>query len=303
MTKHLYTIILAAGEGTRVRNLTKNADGLCVPKQYSVVDGHRTMLQSTLGRATRLVPDERVVVVVAEDHRRWWREDLDGLPPENIVVQPLNRGTAIGLLLPFLKVLQRDPQARVLVLPSDHHVADEETLQRAISDALEAVDSDGSGIVLLGALPQEPDTEYGWIVPRGTLDSVRGVVTFIEKPDIETARTLLERGALLNTLILVAAGRSLLHLYTTHLPLVLGELLTWRDNAMVPDRELAQLYTSLPSHDLSRDVLTRSCDELSVLPTSNCGWSDLGTPARLRLFQTEQASAFATMRGESLASS
>jgi mannose-1-phosphate guanylyltransferase len=302
MTKHLYTIILAAGEGTRVRNLTKNADGLCVPKQYSVVDGHRTMLQSTLGRATRLVPDERVVVVVAEDHRRWWREDLGALPPENIVVQPLNRGTAIGLLLPFLKVLQRDPEARVLVLPSDHHVADEETLQRAISDALEAVDSDGSGIVLLGALPQEPDTEYGWIEPHGTLDSIRGVAAFVEKPDKQVARTLLDRGAVLNTLILVADGRSLLHLYTRHLPGVLGELLTWRDNAIVPDRELTQLYRSLPSHDLSRDILARSCDQLSVLPIADCGWSDLGTPARLRLFQSERASAYRPMRDDSLTS-
>ena len=303
MTKHLYTIILAAGEGTRVRSLTKNAAGVCVPKQFSVVDGHRTMLHSTLNRATRLVPNDRVVVVVAEEHRRFWREDLAVLPPENIVVQPLNRGTAIGLLLPFLKVLQRDPGARVLVLPSDHHVDDEETLQRAIFEALETVNLDASGVVLLGALAQEPDTEYGWIVPRGTLDSVRGVVTFIEKPDKATARTLLDRGALLNTLILVAAGRSLLHLYTRHLPQVLGELLTWRDNAMVPDSELTQLYRSLPTHDLSRDVLTRSCDQLSVLPISDCGWSDLGTPARLRLFQREQASAHGAMRGDSLASS
>ncbi|HXV61133.1 MAG TPA: sugar phosphate nucleotidyltransferase [Vicinamibacteria bacterium] len=303
MTKHLYTIILAAGEGTRVRGLTKNADGVCVPKQFSVVDGDQTILHSTLSRATRLVPNDRVVAVVAEEHRRWWREDLAGLPPENIVVQPLNRGTAIGLLLPFLKVLQRDPEARILVLPSDHHVDDEETLRRAILEALESVNLDATGVVLLGALPQEPDTEYGWIVPRGTLDSVRGVVTFIEKPDKATARTLLGQGALLNTLILVAAGRSLLHLYTRHLPGVLGELLTWRDNAMFPDRELTQLYSALPSHDLSRDVLTHSCDQLSVLPISHCGWSDLGTPARLRLFQREQASAYGAMRGGSLASS
>jgi mannose-1-phosphate guanylyltransferase len=241
--------------------------------------------------------------VVAEGHRRWWREELAELPPENIVVQPLNRGTAIGLLLPFLKVLQRDPEARILVLPSDHHVDDEGTLQRAISEALVSVDSVGSGVVLLGALPEEPDTEYGWIVPRGTIESVRGVATFVEKPDKEVARFLLDRGALLNTLILVAAGRSLLHLYTRHLPGVLGELLTWRDNAMIPDLELTQLYASLPSHDLSRDILTRSCDELSVLPISDCGWSDLGTPARLRLFQSGRASADGAMRGDSLTAS
>ena len=329
MTTHLYTIILAAGEGTRVRNLTRNADGVCVPKQFSVVDGHRTMLHWALSRATRLVPKERVVVVVASEHERWWRQDLAGLPPENIVIQPRNRGTAAGLLLPFLEVLQRDPQAQVLVLPSDHHVENEETLQLAILEALTAVHLGRSRVVLLGAFPQEADTEYGWIVPlaprehvsprlaeaemirkaleeKGQLlycqpiDRIRGVATFAEKPDKETARTLMDRGAVLNTFILVAAGRSLLHLYTRRLPGLLGEILTWRDKARVPERELEQLYQSLPNHDFSRDVLSPSCAELSVLPVANCGWSDLGTPDRLRLFHRQQASASIALPSNSL---
>ena len=303
MTTHLYTIILAAGEGTRVRSLTQTADGVHVPKQFSVSDGSRTMLQWTISRATRLVPKRRVVVVVAEGHRRWWREDLADLPQENIVVQPLNRGTAVGLLLPFLRVLQRDPDARIVVLPSDHHVGDEEALRRAILEALEAVSFDNRRVVLLGALPERPETEYGWIVPHDSLDSVRDVAAFVEKPGEEMARTLMDRGALLNTLILVAAGRSLLHLYTRHLPGVLGELLNWRDNARRLDGELGHLYRSLAIHDFSRDVLTHSCDSLSVLPIASCGWSDLGTPARLQLFQREQASAYGAMRGDGVTSS
>jgi mannose-1-phosphate guanylyltransferase len=291
MTTHLYTIVLAAGEGTRVRSLTRNAEGVSVPKQFSVVDGHRTMLDWALSRATRLVPKERVVVVVAKEHERWWRRDLAGLPPENIVIQPCNRGTAVGLLLPFLKVLQRDPQAQVLVLPSDHQVENEKTLHEAIVEALRAVSLDSRRVVLLGAFPLEPDTEYGWIVPHGALDGIRGVAMFKEKPDKRTARALMDRGAVLNTLILVAAGRSLLHLYTRHLPGLLGELVSWRDNARVPERELEQLYQSLPTRDLSRDVLSLSCENLAVLPVVNCGWSDLGTPARLGLFQRQQSSA------------
>jgi mannose-1-phosphate guanylyltransferase len=255
------------------------------------------MLQWTISRATRLVPKKRVVVVVAEGHRRWWREDLADLPQENIVVQPLNRGTAVGLLLPFLTILQRDPDARIVVLPSDHHVGDEEALRRAILEALEAVSFDNRRVVLLGALPERPETEYGWIVPHDSLDSVRDVATFVEKPREEMARTLMDRGALLNTLILVAGGRALLHLYTRHLPGVLGELLTWRDNARRSDSELGRLYRSLATHDFSRDVLTHSCDSLSVLPIASCGWSDLGTPDRLRLFRREKASAYGAMRG------
>jgi mannose-1-phosphate guanylyltransferase len=126
------------------------------------------------------------------------------------------------------------------------------------------------------------------------------VATFAEKPDKETARTLMDRGAVLNTFILVAAGRSLLHLYTRCLPGLLGEILTWRDKARVPERELEQLYQSLPNHDFSRDVLSPSCSELSVLPVANCGWSDLGTPDRLRLFHRQQASASIALPSNSL---
>lgn len=288
MTKHLYTIVLAAGEGTRVRNQTRNAEGVCVPKQFSVEDGHRTMLHWTLDRATRLVPKKRVVVVVAKDHERWWRHELGDLPQENVVIQPRNRGTAAGLLLPLLKVLQRDPQAQVLVLPSDHHVEDEEQLERAIREAVN-VARVSHRVVLLGAFPQEPDPEYGWIVPRGPLDGLQGVAAFAEKPDKETARTLMNQGAVLNTLILAAAGRSLLHLYTRHLPGLLGDFLTWRDKAPVPERDLEQLYQILPVHDFSDDVLRLSCEDLSVLPIVNCGWSDLGIPARLRRFRERQA--------------
>ena len=290
MTTHLHTIILAAGEGSRVRSLTKNADGVSIPKQFFAADGHRTMLRWTLDRAMRLVPKERVVVVVAREHDGWWHHDLAELPPENVVIQPLNRGTAVGLLLPFVKVLQRDPQARVLVLPSDHHVADEAALERAIHEALAAVHVDGKRVVLLGAVPREPDAEYGWIVPRGAVDGPREVAAFVEKPDRETARTLMDRGAILNTLILVADGASLLGLFATHLPAVLDALLSWRDGARMPERELEDLYRSLPVHDLSRDVLRLSCEQLSVLPVLNSGWSDLGTPDRLRLFH-RQASA------------
>ena len=289
MTTHLYTIILAAGDGTRVRSLTRNADGICVPKQFSVADGHRTMLHWTLDRARRLVPENRIVIVVAKEHEHWWRHELADLPRQNIVVQPRNRGTAAGLLLPLLRVLQRDPQAQVLVLPSDHHVEDEEQLQRAILEALNVTRLGSRRVVLLGAFPQEPDTEYGWIVPLGPLDGLRDVASFAEKPDKETARTLMSQGAVLNTLILVAAGRSLLHLYTRHVPGLLGDLLTWRDKAQAPERDLEQLYQTLPVHDFSRDVLRLSCEDLSVLPIVDCGWSDLGIPARLRRFREQQA--------------
>src|SRR5262245_33382827 len=122
-----WAIVLAAGEGTRLRELTTR-EGVPTPKQFCSLRGGRSLLGDALARATRVVPRKRVIVIVAEEHRPYWSTDLRGLPAENVIVQPRNRGTAPGILLPLLTVLERDPGARVAILPSDHFVEREPVL-------------------------------------------------------------------------------------------------------------------------------------------------------------------------------
>jgi mannose-1-phosphate guanylyltransferase len=250
--------------------------------------GHESMVLWAVNRATRLVPSRRIVAVVAEQHRRWWKKELADLVPKNVVVQPQNKGTAPGLLLPLLAVLDRDPGARILVLPSDHHVADEQRLSSAIARAVQAVDQGEGSLVLLGMVPGETDIEYGWILPAGSGTIVRPVAAFVEKPDLETARSLLPRGALLNSLIFVAAGRTLLELYGRALPDLLSDFEDWRHHFENGSAALKNLYSDLPRSDFSRDVLQRHPDDLSVVSASDCGWTDLGTPHRLEKFHREQ---------------
>lgn len=122
-SRHLWAVVLAAGDGIRVRAWTKDPSGAPIPKQYCCFWGAKTMLGWALERATALVPPERVAVIVADQHRGFWQKELLGLPAENVVVQPRNRGTTAGVLLPVPQILlRRDPQARFLVLPSDHYV-------------------------------------------------------------------------------------------------------------------------------------------------------------------------------------
>ena len=95
------------------------------------------MLRWALDRACSAVPKEHVVTVVAEQHRRFWERELSDFPAGNVLVQPRNRGTAAGLLLPLLDLsLHRDAAARVLVLASDHYVEDERTLRESMELAL-----------------------------------------------------------------------------------------------------------------------------------------------------------------------
>ena len=111
MSDHRWAIVLAAGAGTRIRHFMTDAGGRAIPKQFCPIDGSRTMLDWSIERAASLVPRPRIVVVVADQHRIWWEGKLEGIPQENVVVQPENRGTAIGVLLPLLVVLRRDPDA------------------------------------------------------------------------------------------------------------------------------------------------------------------------------------------------
>ena len=289
-TDHLWAILLAAGDGVRVRSHTIDRQGQSVPKQYFAHDGCHSMLRWAVNRAAQRVSKRQIVAVVARQHQRWWDKELPDLAPENILVQPRNKGTAAGLLFPLLDILYRDPQAKILVLPSDHHVDDEARLSLVIGDAIQAIEDTPEKVVLVGMTPEDPDTDYGWIVPDGPPKSaIRQVAAFVEKPDRATAQAIMDQGGLLNSLILVAAGRTLLHLYDLAAPDLVGSFISWPGWAQDRVSGLDELYTRLPTYDFSKQLLERSVEALAVIESSTCGWSDLGTPKRLQRYRLGSA--------------
>ena len=281
----IWAILLAAGDGTRIQGLTHDQSGAPVPKQFWSVDGQESMLRWAVKRAARTVSWDRIVTVVAAQHRRWWETELSDLPRANVVVQPENKGTGPGILLPLLHVLRQDPLARVVVLPSDHYVSDEALLREAIVRATAAAEEHRDRVVLLGMTPTGADVEYGWIVPVDADTPVRHVSLFVEKPDRARVRTLMSQGAVLNSLILVATGTALLQLYATSAPELSEEFATWVDGGDDSWARLQGLYRDVPKCDFSRHVLEHSCDRLDVVGVGDCGWSDLGTPTRLNEYR------------------
>lgn len=279
-----WALVLAAGSGTRLSELTRLGNGASVPKQFCSLTGGPSLLQDTLARAARVVPSERTLAIVAAEHRLWWRDELVELPEENVVEQPLNRGTAAGVLLPLLEILRRDPDATVVMLPSDHFVADEPVLERAIRRGMDEVRRNPEEIVLLGIEPDAPDSEYGWIVPGGEAsDDAFRVRSFVEKPPRDFAEQLMGRGGVWNSFLMVATGRALKALYLRRRPSLVHALALAprrRDGSLDPVA-LARLYASLPSADFSRELLQGSEDRLRLVTVPACGWSDLGTPDRL----------------------
>ncbi|HVN99992.1 MAG TPA: sugar phosphate nucleotidyltransferase [Steroidobacteraceae bacterium] len=282
-TAHRWALVLAAGDGRRLSTLSADSTGRAVPKQYCTIGGGPSLLQSAIRRGQAIAGDGRVSVIVAANHRHWWWHALRALPANNVVVQPRNRGTANGILLQLLHLEQLDPQAEVVLLPSDHLVIDEDILATAVGRAFAQLRATPDHIVLLGMTPVTPDPELGYLLPAPPDE--RGfsrVLRFVEKPNPATAALLIERGGLLNTFILVARCSTLLGLFARLQPDVLRDMRAAMDCGEHRQDALEALYERLPHVDFSHQVLESLPDPaLLVEAVADCGWSDLGTPERV----------------------
>ncbi len=277
-----WVIILAGGEGTRIRPFTTISSGVAVPKQFCRVRDERTMLAVTIDRALRLTPPGRVVVAVVDAHREWWAPELAHIPARNVLTQPESRGTAVAILAALTEIQARHPLARVVVMPSDFEVEDEEVLSRVIRSALLTSTGLGGQVVLLGVKPSHVDCEYGLIVPDSSrLGPSRGVREFVEKPPFGLAERLTERGALWNSMIFACEANALCQRIVEMLPSPARTVLQNISAARDVHAALQAIYRALPELDFCRHVLQRHTRRLRVVEVPPCGWTDLGTPVRL----------------------
>jgi mannose-1-phosphate guanylyltransferase len=287
---NVWAIVLAAGEGSRLRSLTTPKSGRSVPKQFCSLRGGPTLLEEAIDRASRVVAPARICSIVAERHQSWWRGVSERLPAGNTIVQPANRGTGIGILYSVMYVLARDPRAQIVLLPADHFVRDESLLESALQTAVQSMDRDAGSPVLIGMQPEEADPELGYIVP-GPGDPVSGarVQRFVEKPSRKVAQQLVQQGALWNTFIIAAGGQSLLDtFFAQRFAMVMAQMKSFLRRTtddgrttMIAWSDLASIYQRFPVVDFSADILAGREAELRVVRAPACGWTDLGTPQRV----------------------
>jgi mannose-1-phosphate guanylyltransferase len=280
-----WAVVLAGGDGSRLREISTTDAGEVIPKQFCSLLRETCLLEDAIKRAQAVAISQHICSVVAEQHRRWWSSALKTLPPQNIFVQPDNRGTAHGILLALLQIERRAPHSIVVLLPADHYLTDETTMVRSLRTAANLAADNSSLVYLLGAEPDHPVQDLGYIVPSDRRrDAAADVVRFAENPTTEKARALIREGALWNTFILTGSVRALLNLFEGHF---LSTIKAMRDALDLAQSELGGpvalelLYADLESHDFSRDVLERHEQVLQVLRVPSCGWTDLGTPKRV----------------------
>lgn len=285
---HDWALILAAGDGSRLKALTTKPCGTAVPKQFCSLNGGHSLLQDAVARADSLIRHDRICTIVAQQHREFWTEQLATFPAGNVVVQPRNRGTAIGILYPLLHIACRDPQAHMLLLPADHYVRDENSLRQSMRIALERVRKNPQSPILLGIEPDHIDPDLGYILP-GQPDALgsQTVSRFIEKPKPNVAGDIIDAGGLWNAFIIAASVQTLIDLYMVrYAPLVMEmQVIVSRSlnagTAGAGWSAIVDMYERFPNLDFSRDLLEDCTDALRVITVPPCGWSDLGTPKRV----------------------
>jgi len=285
----LWGIVLAGGEGRRVRPLMRRLSGTDLPKQYCAVIGRRSMLQHTLDRVATSIDRDRILTVIIREHARWAREQLPGTPPDLLVVQPSNRETGPGLLLPLLRIHARDPAAAVAVFPADHFILEEAVFMAHAVQAIRFLEHQPGRVLILGIAPDRAETAYGWIEPGVELARHSGydllaVRRFREKPDARVAERYFMQGFLWNSLVLVGRVETFLSCIRQVLPrlwasfeAVAPALGTFRES-----EALEEVYRGLPSVNLSRGLLERIPDRLGTIPVKGVHWSDWGDEQRIR---------------------
>ena len=296
-----WAIILSGGNGNRMRALIEGWLGENRPKQYCAFVGTRTMLQHTVDRATAVIDPERIVTVIGPGHRAFLDHALRRALPGHVIEQPLDRGTAAGIFVAAAHIQKQDPQATVLILPSDQFVYPESRFLRHLTQACEQAERFDDQLILLGAIPNRPETDYGWLesafrwqdcVWNNRDRNPISVKRFHEKPHKLLAERLLSHGCLWNTMVMAVKlqmlwtlGRryliEMMECFETHRRVLESFYKGWVP--MEHEMEaLTHTYQYMKQADFSRDVLEQAEGCCGVLPLEGIDWCDWGRPERVQ---------------------
>jgi mannose-1-phosphate guanylyltransferase len=263
-------LVLAGGSGTRFWPASRRSR----PKQLLPLDADRSLLVQTVARLAPLVPPGRVWVSTTAALAPAVVEQLDDVPPEQVIAEPAGRNTAPAIAWSLLSMPAAERDGVVVVLPSDHRVADAAAFRAALERAT-AVAAASDRIVALGVLPRWAETGFGYLelgAPRAGAAGLREVARFREKPDRATATAFVASGRhLWNAGIFVFRGAVLLAAIERHAPELARGLAAL---AAAPAR-VAELYPALPSVSIDYAVMEH-VEGLLALPL-DCGWDDLGS--------------------------
>lgn len=272
---HRYCVIMCGGIGSRFWPYSR-ADR---PKQFLDFFGTgRTLLQMTFDRVTRLVDPANVLIVTNRQYAALVREQLPEVPEHGILLEPARRNTAPCIAWAAYHIAARDPEATMIVTPSDHLITREPEFERAIEAGFRFV-ADNDALLTLGIKPIRPETGYGYIqVGEHVQGEIHRVKTFTEKPDLELAKVFLATGEFFwNSGIFLWSARAIKQALRLHAPDVAMTFDRGEQLFATPDetRFIEENFPGCVGISIDFAVMEKASNVF--VQTVSFGWNDLGT--------------------------
>ncbi|MCF8716117.1 mannose-1-phosphate guanylyltransferase [Joostella atrarenae] len=275
MNKNNYAILMAGGIGSRFWPVST----VELPKQFHDILGTgETLIQKTFNRLNKIIPTENIFILTNEEYGDLVMEQLPNVNEEQIVLEPAMRNTAPCILYASLKIKKKNPNASLIVAPSDHWIEDEASF---IKDVVLCFDTckDKDVLITLGIKPTFPNTGYGYIHHKKDADvAIKEVVQFCEKPDYKTAKSFIKKGNFLwNAGIFIWNVNSVIKAFERYQSEMLNQFLSgFSDFNTANEKQFIDVaYPEMENISIDYAIMEPS-KNIFVLPAS-FDWNDLGT--------------------------
>lgn len=273
MTSNTHIVIMAGGTGTRFWPYSRNDR----PKQFlDVLGTGRSLLQMTYDRFKGIIPDENIWVVSNQIYESQLDEQLPNIPKDNILLEPTKRNTAPCIAYAAYKIKKKDPNAIMVILPSDHIIFKEEAFVQVIQKAVN--NCNDKNLFTIGIQPNRPETGYGYIQFNETDDEIKKVKTFMEKPELALAEQFLASGDFVwNAGIFVWSVRAIIHAFEVIQPELAEIFQDGESHYSTPSEAgfIKEAYSLSKNISIDYAIMEKSKDVYTVL--GDFGWSDLGS--------------------------
>ena len=274
MNNNNYAVIMAGGVGSRFWPVSRTTH----PKQFiDIVGTGKTLIQGTFDRLKKVIPAENIFVVTNELYVSLVKEQLPGISQEQILAEPVMRNTAPCIAYACYKISALNPNANILVAPSDHLILDTEEFARKVTQALNYA-ANNDALVTLGIKPSRPDTGYGYIkIAEVSDEAISPVERFMEKPNLELAKEFVASGNYFwNAGIFIWSARTIGEAFKKYSPEIEGIFADSSNyNTSAETEFLKNEYAKSPNISIDYAILEKASN-VYVIP-SDFGWSDLGT--------------------------
>ena len=272
-----YALIMCGGSGSRFWPKSRKA----YPKQFLNPLGSDTMIQSTFSRISNLIPIENIYVVTNKNYVDIILRQLPELKADNLIVEPMQKETATCIGHSAVRLMKKDPEAVMIVLPSDHHIENEKEFISTLQQGMLIAETSKS-LITIGVKPTRPETAYGYIQTGKKVDGEWPIDTykvkrFTEKPNKEKALEFIEKGRYLwNSGMFIWKASSLIKQYKKHLPDVYESLKKIRDG-LGSDNETSVIeaeYEKIEGISIDYGIMEKSKDVCVM--ECNFKWDDIG---------------------------